>query len=237
MVESFYVGGYWGPRSESMEECGDRLEALMNSLKEVDPILATWFEPGRSRETATTSKVEPVSEQLRDLLLAGRYRDDANNAIIPELGFNVSLWNGQDSVAGLSVSCGGWSRWGGPNSVVIKLPQTDDPLAEDLYHPTKAAALVRALIETWSPSDVTWVGRNLREAQGAEIGEVVVGWATYLTGARLARAGELPGDVQTEAVGDGLIITIGDDPTDVPLGTVMAVREALGPALLPDPSG
>jgi hypothetical protein len=234
MVGSFYFGGYWGPRAESVEECADKLEIFMVSLAEIDPILATWFEPGRSRKSALASKVEPAPEQLRDLLLDGRYRNDATNSVIPELGFNVALWNGQDSIAGLSIDCGGWSASGAPNSVVINFPQADDPLAEVVYQPIKAATLVRAVIEVWSPSEAWWVSHELREAQGAEVGEVVVGWATYLSVERIARAGRLPADVETEAVGDGLIITIGDDPTDVPLDTVMAVREALGPALLPD---
>jgi hypothetical protein len=236
MTDSFYVGGYWGPRAESMEECADRLELFMRALADIDPALATWFEPARSRKMALESKIEPRSEQLWDLLLEGRYFGDEREALMPQLGFRTDLWNGQDSEIGLSVHCGSWSSNGRSNNALIDLPRPGDPGADKLYRPQVALALVRTIVTAWSPSDVTWVGRNLREAQDFQVPELVVGWATYLSAERVARSGKMPDDVQVEACGDGLIITIGDDPTDVPLETVMAVRKALGPALLPDPS-
>jgi hypothetical protein len=237
MTDSFYTAGYWESRAETLEECADRLEAFMYSLAEIDPSLSTWFEPGSSRVSALKSRIEPRKEQLSDLLLEGRYYSDGKKFLMPQLGFRVDLWNGQGAEVGLSIHCGAWSPKNGPgNNVLIDLSRVGPSDGGKLYCPQVATSLVRAVITAWSPSDVTWVGRNLREAQHSRVPETVVGWATYLSGERIARAGRLPADVETEAVGDGLIITIGDDPTDVPLDTVMAVREALGPALLPDVS-
>jgi hypothetical protein len=123
---------------------------------------------------------------------------------------------------------------GSKNNVVIDLPPVDHADAKNIYGPTVAASLVRAVVAIWAPSDVTWVSHDLREAQGVTIGEVAVGWATYLSRERVARVGRLPDDVKTEAIGDGLLITVVDDPIHVPLDRVIAVRQALGPALLPD---
>jgi hypothetical protein len=235
MTDSFYVGGYWGPRAELIEECAERLRSFMCSLVEIDPLVSTWFRPGSSREQALVSEIPPEPDKIFDILLDGEYRDDADKKVIPDLGYRIGLWNGRVPEIGLSVHCGSWSpSAGSSNSVVVNLPSLDNPASRNIYRPGAALALVGSIVETWSPSRVSWTGHDLREAQAAKIGEVVVGWATYLSGERIARAGRLPADVETEAVGDGLIITIGDDPTDVPLDTVMAVREALGPALLPD---
>ncbi len=233
-MDSFSMNAYWGSLRESVEECSDRLESFLLSVAEIDPLLASWFEPGDSRKSALESKVEPRPEYLLDLLVAGRDRDDLTGAVIQDLGFNFDVWNGQETEIALSIHCGSWCPQVSPNSVILSLPDVDDPSMLSLYGPGSALALVRAAIIAWSPSRVAWFGRKLKKAQGAKIGEVVVGWATYLSAERLARVERLPDDVQTEAIADGIIITIGDDPTNVPLDTVMAVREALGSSLLPD---
>jgi hypothetical protein len=235
VVESFYVGGYWGARPESMEECAQRIQSLMQSLQAVDPLLANWFEKGLSRKAALTSRVEPRTDHLWDLLLDGRNRADFGGTVIQDLGFRLGLWNGQEAAVGFSIHCGAWSpRTGSSNSVVIDLPEVDHADAASLYQPAAALSMIRSVVRAWDPSYVTWVNYPMSEAQRPELGDVVIGWATYLSEERTARAGRLPRDVQTENCGDGLIVIIGDDPTDVPLDAVMAVRDALGPALLPD---
>jgi hypothetical protein len=234
MTDLLSVNAYWGPLPESMEECANRLEAFLASVAGIDSLLATWFETGDSRSSALESKVEPRAEQLWDLLLAGRNREDFGGAVIQDLGFNFDVWNGQEHDIALSVRCGSWTPHVSPNSVILNLPDVDEPSMLPLFRPGPALALVRATVSAWAPSRAAWTSRHLKREQGAQMGEVVVGWATYLSAERVARSGKLPDDVQTEACGEGLIITIGDDPTDVPLDTVMAVREALGPALLPD---
>lgn len=234
-MDSFYVGAYWGPRPESVEECGDRLQLFMHSLAVIDPLLSSWYEKGRNRQAALESKIEPRTEYLWDLLLDGRNRADFGGAVIQDLGFRVALWNGQEAAVGLSVHCGAWSpSAASSNNVIIRPPGFDESSGKDLYEAENVLATLKAAVIAWTPSRAAWTSRHLKREQGAQMGEVVVGWATYLSAERVARSGKMPDDVQAEACGDGLIITIGDDPTDVPLDTVMAVREALGPALLPD---
>jgi hypothetical protein len=235
MIESFYIGGYWGARPESIEECVDRLQAFSQSLARVDPLLASWFEKGRSRESALQSEVNFRTEQLWDLLLSGRNRDDAGGRVIQNLGFSVDLWNGAESAVSLSVHCGAWSSTGGPsNSLFLELPEVGDLSAARLYQPATALLAIRAVVDAWAPSYVTWVNYPIVQAQHPKAGEIAVGWATYLADERIDRSGPLPTDVQTESMGDGVVIIVGDNPTAVPLDSIMAVRQALGPAILPD---
>jgi hypothetical protein len=86
---------------------------------------------------------------------------------------------------------------------------------------------VRAVVNSWEPSWCTWTSHRLRIAQGVKPGEVVVGWATYLAKASRLHADRLPECAVTSAVGNGVLITIGDDSAAVPEPLVLAVRQAL----------
>jgi hypothetical protein len=234
MANSSLLGAYWGARPELLDRCADRLLAFVSALAEVDPLLATWCEPGESRAEALTSTVDLTYNTLRDLLFDGRYRrNDEKRTIVQDLGYSADLWNGQDVEVGLSVSCGGWtSRMA--NSARMRFPESVDSIKSHLHERDTILALTRIMVDAWSPVHASWVNRDLRKAQGAQRGDVVVGWATYLSEGRLAKAGPLPTDVRSEPLGDGLLITIGDDPMSTPLPLVMAVREALGPAVSPE---
>jgi hypothetical protein len=65
----------------------------------------------------------------------------------------------------------------------------------------------------------------------AQPGEVVVGWATYLAPPRLVQVDRLPVGVMTEAIGHGVLITIGADPSLVSESLVIAVRSCLDQGL------
>jgi Immunity protein 52 len=235
MTDSFLVGAYWGPRVELLDECTERFMKFMTSLAGIEPLLATWCEPGKTRKEALAATINIADDTLRDLLFDGRHKSDDNARTVREqLGFHVSLWNGQETEVGLSIACGGWSPQVG-NHALIELPSSTDPVAANLYEPETSLALVRATVSAWAPSKATWISHELREAQGVVTGGLVVGWVTYLAASRLAKAaGSLPASVRTEPLGDGLLIIIGDDPTSVPLALVMDVRAALGQALLPE---
>jgi hypothetical protein len=235
MNDSFLIGAYWGARPEFLDDCAGRLLSFMKLLGGVDPLLATWCEPGSSREEAARAKIDVSGSTIRDLLLDSQYKTghDGLQPVREKLGFSVDLWNGQEMEVGLSVSCGGWSS-GGSNYSLIRLPPPRGAATPRLYRREAALSLMRIVVEAWSPADASWISRRLRKAQGAQRGDVVVGWATYLSEGRLAKAGPLPTDVRSEPLGDGLLITIGDDPMSTPLPLVMAVREALGPAVSPE---
>jgi Immunity protein 52 len=217
MIDWMYLGAYWGPCPESLEECTDRLLTSISKLAKVDASLGTWFEKGASLKEALNAPVSITHEGLRDLLFDGQNRgDDEARSVIADLGYHVGFWNGEEVGTGLSVTCGGWSPWTS-NSIVIELPDVDGRDPGTLYQATTILEMTRIVAHGWSPTWGTCTSHELREEQQSQPGEVVVGWATYLSAERADRSGKLP-----------------DSPTDIPLDTVMAVREGLGLALLPD---
>lgn len=235
MAEAFYVGAYWGPRGEPVDECARRLSELLAGLGGVDSLLASWFRTGGSRKAALAQGVDASSTGLRELLLAGRARrDDAGRAVMSELGFSASIWNGQEVQVGVSVRCGLSAAGPGlvSNSLSVQLPAAEgDALA--LYGRDAALAVMRAVVESWQPAWATWTSHRLRRAQGSQPGEVVAGWATYVADRSGVRADLLPAGVTAEPSGGGVLITAEGDADVVPEMTVSAVRGALGRALRP----
>jgi len=232
MAERSYAGAYWAGRREDVESCTDRLVRFLAALGEAHPLLETWFEPGNSRVSGAEWPVEPTPQVIRALLLAGRHRGDVDGSVIEELGFLVSLWNGQESDAGLTVGCGRYSKAVG-NAVVLNLPQAHG-LGAEIYRPHAASRVMKALVSAWEPDWATWTSNALRRAQQSPPRGPVVGWMTYLARPRHVDADRLPAGVHAEEMADGTLITIGPDPTAIPGQLLLAVRESLGDAVLPE---
>jgi len=203
---------------------------MLHALAEVDPLLEAWFRTGASRKGALVGVVDPSVETLLDLLLKGRARrDDAARSLMPELGFSVSIWNGQKAQVGVSVRCGSSADIPGltSNSLAIQLPEAEGE-ATALYRRETALAVLRTVIAAWQPSWCTWTNHRLRKAQDAQPGEVVVGWATYMADRLGVRAGRVSSSVTVESQGAGVLFIAAGDADDVSATTVLAVRDALG---------
>jgi hypothetical protein len=249
MSSKSYIGAYWGPRSQSVDDCADGVAALIEQLASIDPLLTGWRQGASSKRKALEQS--PVSSDHTDLvkrLLGGRNRRDDNNEIIEQLGYSIGLWNGNPNdraAAGLSIRCGQTSSRVA-NNVVLNLPGPDD--APGLYKSGAAQRLLRAVIDIWKPDRAVWTNHELVDKQcepdrpmdngGLIKGQLVghpAGWATYL------RDGEgkgfnpalLPSTAKIEPVATGTLVMLGDTPADAPLNDVLAVRAAMGYAVPP----
>jgi hypothetical protein len=229
MTEPSYIGAYWGPRPAPVDACAARLATFMESLSEIDPLLASWYETGYSLKSARAKKVEPHPSVLRELLLAGQARrDDPARSVMSDLGFRIGLWNGNDTQIRLSTTCGAAPSVPGIlNAVVVGLPEAEG-LALSLYRPTTGLAILKAIVAVWEPSWATWTNHRLRNEQQPKPGQVVLGWATYVASPSPFPGGNVPPGVAVETLGTGALITIGDDPVSVPEASVLAVRGLLG---------
>lgn len=235
MAEAFYLGAYWGPRGEPVDQCAARLSRLLVSLGEVDPRLASWFKTGGSRKAALKRPVDSSVGTLQELLMVGRpRRDDDARSVMSELGFQVGLWNGQDVEVGLSVRCGSPAAIPGmtSNTLVMQLPPAEgDALA--LYRREIALAVLRSVVTAWEPSWCTWTSDSLRSAQDVQPGEVVAGWATYVADSDGMLTDELSTRATAEQLGTGLLLLAEGDADSASDVTVLAMRTALGRALRP----
>jgi hypothetical protein len=166
------------------------------------------------------------------LLRAGENRRDVDSSPISELGFSTGLWNGDfDRPVGLSNKCGAWSS-AVPNSFVLNLPPALGTTT-GLYEPETARGMLEAVVDAWEPKWATWTSHSLREAQGAQIGVPVLGWATYLSSRMGIPAEDIPQGVEIEPFRPGVLVTIGESPSQVDESALLAGRAFLSSVLEP----
>jgi len=118
----------------------------------------------------------------------------------------ISVWNALDESVGMEISCG--KAPGRPpgvsNAVFMKLAAE---VATRLVEPLRARAVMRTLVESWSPDWATFSSAKWRTQQGWTPGpNPVAGWMTYVQGERAGRRSPLPDGVIAESVGDGLLL-------------------------------
>jgi hypothetical protein len=217
-----YIGAYWGDRSETALECGQRLAQCIADLSKVDSIFESWFRRGASR-AAAKAPVSLEPESLGELLRKGRNRRDLGGEVIDELGYSIGLWNRSRPAVGLTATVGACpSRRGILNSFVLEFSGPDDEGAR-LHRPDAAEAIFEAVINAWNPTWATWTTHVLRDAQYPAPREPVIGWLTYLSGDKPA----VVDDRLAHHYADGTIIKAAAEFGETQVSTVLAVRRSL----------
>ncbi|MGW1199544.1 Imm52 family immunity protein [Streptomyces sp. NPDC002536] len=224
MADLFYVGAYWGPRTESAGECAERLADCLSRLGAVHPVLATWFRKGRNKSAASGNSVEIGSDALEKLLAGGRNRTDVGGHVISDLGFRAALWNKNSVPVAFSTTCGASPATSSVmNHFALELPEPSG-LAAELYDPEIAGAVFRSVVGAWDPDWATFASYSMRAAQAAAPGSPVGGWMTYLSGAQELLAVE-DREVRIEGFSRGTLLVAGADPLSVSDSQLSAVRQ------------
>lgn len=208
-MQRFMLGAYWGARRENLEECAEKANRFFDGLVQIDPLLAHWYERGRSRGDALQRRVDPLdTEKLRFLLLKGRNRRDVDREVIEDLGFRIGLWNGadaEDDRASVDIHCGSYTPLVG-NEVVINLPHR----SQGHQWVTKASALLALVADVWRPDWAGIMSDKAMRARDFDGDHPFVDWMVYVP--RLVESVPPPSSI--EAVnGLGSIIVVQPEPT------------------------
>lgn len=155
-MSRFRVAGYWTARKENLDLCGNRLQQFLNALSKCDRTFANWYEKRLSRRNAKQSPIDWADlDSILQLLEKGRHRRDSDNGIVEDLGFCVSLWNGEKSprMVGLTITSGLYATIPGlgGNSVLLNLPEELGGL-EQSY---RMQSVLTAFAKCWEPD---WAG-------------------------------------------------------------------------------
>ena len=239
-----YVGAYWGPRRQSVDECADQLAQLLPAMAAIDPALMGWRNLGKSKRQALAQPV--VTTDHSDLvkrLLDDRIRNDIKGEVIEDLGYSLYWWNSIDdsrAAAKLSVHIAATSAAVG-NSVVLNLP--DPESVPGLYTPDTAHKLMHTIVQIFDPDSAVWCNHDLRKKQsepdqpleggGYRLGQVIgypAGWANYLSDRDTTTFDStlIPPTASIERIGNGTLVMLGDDPANPPFHAVLAMRAAMG---------
>jgi hypothetical protein len=226
MALHFYLGAYWSNRKESAEQCVDRLLDFFGQLKPCSPLLAKWFELGRSRKDALRRPADVEDRKyLMKLLEHGRFEGD-------DLGFSTGLWNGTDDdhAIGLSFTCGGYSPRV-PNCVVVNFPAE----LGSLSRAETMCSIVAAVARAWEPERAQVASHEARDTRLYQPGKPFVDWMLYLSRDWLPKGTtHLPPWSRAVALGGrlGAIVITQEEPPDPhrrdDVARIDGVRKALG---------
>ena len=212
MQEDYYVGAYWGPRKETALECARRAELFFHRLARCDPSFAQWYRGGRKAPRGLPGHpVDPDSRELEKLLLQSRICTDVDKEVIERLGFSQMMWNAKKEATEISLSCGGYSPWGGPNSCLLKPTRQSAVLNRLLCVPVLAEVLT-SMVTAWDPDFAMASSSEMVDLVEKGGFEVRVGWLTYLS-RRLGTPPPLPAPVRIEPVGAlGWLLVLSPEP-------------------------
>jgi hypothetical protein len=212
MPEAFYLGAYWGPRIESLDECADRLTAYLARIGRLHHAYTSWFQRGQSMAEASRNRVSVNREAIVRALESGATRSQFTGKIVEDLGYRVGLWNNEDSTpVGFSALCGSDPRTVHvKNCVVLNLPEPESAGAE-LYSPDLVQDVFRATVECWDPEWATFSSSSMRSLQEQGPTRPVAGWMTYLSGNKVENSSKQR-SVECTSFLNGTIVTAGVDP-------------------------
>lgn len=227
-MNDLYIGAYWGPRQESVGQCADRLMACLERLRGCDEVFSQWFEKGKSRRNALSLPCDLQSqEKTMQLLDSGRSKRDFDRTTIEDLGFRVSLWNGQASTrsASISISCGIYNE--NPhlhNSVVITLPEDLGGLSDK----DRCVKVLKVVADTWEPNWAGVISETSREARHHKPGTPFVDWMFYINRIGIDRAKLPAAATACEIDGKGTVVIVQDSPIDPASQSDLANANAVG---------
>jgi hypothetical protein len=230
MARDLYIGVYWGPRRESIDQCADRFLDCLDRLSRFSDVYASWYEQGKSRRDALERPIKPDDKtHVLRLLERGRHRRDTDNSIIEQLGFTKVIWNGgtDERAVTLTLGCGGYSRKV-PNTCLLDLPNE----LRELDSKERLSEILRALVEAWEPDWGGVISHKSLDARGVKVGSMYIDWIFYINRTNVDKF-MLPRSASAELVdGLGTIIATQDRPIDPTnpqdLKNIEMVEAALG---------
>jgi hypothetical protein len=163
------IGVYWTARPESAEEAGNRLSRFLGSLSasEQELKLGQWFLKGSSR-AAARKRLPTDSSSIAKALRTNRR--DVDGSVLPELGFRLSVWNGEH--VSFDTTIGSSSAYV-TNAAVLSFPDSALLLSAD-----QGQALLQAAVSAFEPEHGV-VASHKQLVGSNEANPWAVGWFTY----------------------------------------------------------
>jgi len=231
MTGRYEAHGFWGNRSESVQQCAHRLVTFLTGLSGCDERFRCWYLKGWSKKAALR---KPISyndiNHITAILQSSISRREDTGTIIEELGFSFGMWNGLDDDDGVSIigSIGMFTKVGILNTVQIELPKE----LRGLGDVSRMADALQILATSWSPE---WAmissAQSIRLRDFRHSNGVFVDWMLYLDAGKYPLP-VLPSFCQVRNINNqGVIIVVQDEPVNAynseHVEKANAVKEAL----------
>jgi hypothetical protein len=170
-----FIGAYWNARQESLAQSAERLASALQSLATCDMRLANWFAKGRRKKAASAEAIEINSDALSSVLKTNNR--DSDGTAIAELGFNLGLWNGDDSFpCSFNATCGGYSEFV-KNSAVLQLPSDGNVLTS--LSKDSLREILLGIVSAFDPDIAVLTSNEYLDQAGGGAPWEVGGWMVY----------------------------------------------------------
>ena len=224
-INGYFITASWGPRAETTQALTERFLRMIDSFKQIDPVLGHWLYGRRSTLDARRGDFAEDIEKTSG-------RDDFG-AVEPRSGywFGVRSPDGQAPDRRFAVNCHVGKSFGGAsaNHVIFKESTTVQPAPEMHSYRIFHAALL-AIVEAWDPVTVEancgWLIQ--RKTYDPHFRPA---WMRYLCPA-LSRRAKPPASVLVEHLPNGgLLLSATNETFDVDNPRHVAVAEEIAAAL------
>lgn len=178
MENSFYIGAYWGSRSESLKQVTNKVLQTFEKLSDIDEQFLNWYEGGVNRKQALKTKVAFNNETIERLCLEKVKNGELDEKGFAKMGFLFGLWTGHSDEESSSITFSVGASFKSPhlcNSCVLKIP-FEGTARERLLRLGKARLIISTLVEIWKPDYAVLTSRDLNDRL-AIVNDV--GWITY----------------------------------------------------------
>jgi hypothetical protein len=178
MIDSFYIGAYWGSRAEPLEQVIDKVLQTLQKLAEIDEQFLNWYEGGSSRKQALEKKIVLNNETIEKLCLQQVRKGELDENGFAKMGFLFGLWSGHQDEASSSVSFNVGGAFTSPhlsNSCVVTIP-FEGAARKRLLQVEKAKKIISVLVDIWTPDYSVLASSSLNNKLNV-VNDI--GWVTY----------------------------------------------------------
>jgi len=179
-MDSFYIGAYWGSRTDSLVEVTVKTQTILQKLSKIDAHFLNWYKPSTSREKALRHPINYNSDgyDINQIILNCVKKNELNSYGIAKYGFVFNFWSGhkEGETANISFSVGmSFSTQHLSNCCLINLPDLGDAHGR-LLKLNIVLQIMDVMIEEWDPEYCVLTSKKLRDE--LNVGNQL-GWVTY----------------------------------------------------------
>ena len=185
MDGSFFLGAYWRPRLETVEQCAERMLAFLLSIRDWNGGYTRWYRQGsRAPRNPEARRVQLTTTELVKALLRDAERDQ-HRQVIASAGYGIGLWSPRDSYVGQGPdgTVAVYAHVGSavpPWNVVLINPFGSEDAVKSFFEVSALVSMMEAVVDAWEPdwclvvSDV-----YLKRIYPHFGGKPNIGWLTY----------------------------------------------------------
>ena len=178
MIDSFYIGAYWGSRAKPLEQVIDKVLQTLQELAEIDKQFLKWYEGGNSRKQSLKKEIVLNNETIEKLCLQQVKKGELDENGFAKMGFLFGLWSGHQDEESSSISFNVGGAFTSPhlsNSCVITIP-FEGTARERLLQAEKAKIIISVLVDIWTP-DYSVLASSFLNNELNVVNDI--GWVTY----------------------------------------------------------